>query len=268
MKKAVTIFALVCSVLNCLPVQAQILDTLVDVGSYKLHFIVFKGKGIPILFEAGGGEDATTWRNIIQPVADQTGTTLITYDRAGFGKSTFDTTRHGILNGITGLETGLKKLGYDGKIMLVAHSQGGLYAQLYACRHPDKVISAVLIDVTTTCFYDEKRLAATQQMIDRQNNDRSNLGVYYQGADFTSNIEQMRMFVFPIGIPVTDFVSEHPPFKDSVDINDWKRCHREFAAMSPIRSGIVAAGCGHFIFNDNPPLVIDAIVRRNRGHGF
>ena len=31
--------------------------------------------------------------------------------------------------------------------------------------------------------------------------------------------------------------------------------------MSPIRSGIVAAGCGHFIFNDNPPLVIDAIVK-------
>lgn len=240
------------------------MDTLVDVGGYTLHFIIFKGKGIPILFEAGGGEDATTWNKIIRPIAERTGTTLITYDRAGFGKSTFDTTRHGILHGVIGLETGLEKLGYRGNIMLVAHSQGGLYAQLYASRHSVKVKAAVLIDVTTTCFYDEQRLAATQQMINHQNTDRlksSNPGSFYQGADFSNNIEEMRMFPFPATIPVTDFVSDHPPFRDSSDINDWKRCHREFAAMSSNRTGILASGCGHFIFNDDPPLVINAIVK-------
>ncbi|MBN9381304.1 MAG: alpha/beta hydrolase [Chitinophagaceae bacterium] len=255
---------LVFVIFNCPSVQAQTIDTLIDVGGYKLHFNIIKGKGIPILFEAGGGEDATTWKKIIQPIADRIGTTLITYDRAGFGKSTFDTTRHGILNGMIGLEAGLKKLGYDGNIMLVAHSQGGLYTQLYASRRPDKVKAAVLIDVTTTCFYDKKRLAATQQMIDRQNTDKmkaSHPGSYYQGADFSSNIERMRKFAFPNTIPVTDFVSDHPPFQDSTDINDWKRCHREFAAASPRRTGILAAGCGHFIFNDNPPLVIDAVVK-------
>lgn len=244
--------------------QAQTLDTLIDVGGYKLHFNIIKGKGIPILFEAGGGEDATTWKKIIQPIALRTETTLITYDRAGFGKSTFDTTRHGILNGMIGLETGLKKLGYDGNIILVAHSQGGLYAQLYASRHPARVKAAVLIDVTTTCFYNKKRLVATQQMIDHQNTDNlkaSKPGIYYQGADFSNNIERMRKSPFPTSIPVTDFVSDHPPFQDNTDINDWKRCHREFAAASSNRTGIPASGCGHFIFNDNPPLVIDAIVK-------
>ena len=131
--KASTISILAFAVFYCFSTQAQTLDTLVDVGGYTLHFIIFKGKGIPILFEAGGGEDATTWNKIIRPVAERTATTLITYDRAGFGKST--------------------------------------------------------------------------------------------------------------------------------DINDWKRCHREFAAMSSNRTGILASGCGHFIFNDNPPLVIDAIVK-------
>jgi pimeloyl-ACP methyl ester carboxylesterase len=262
--KASPIFILAFAVFNCLSVQSQTLDTLVDVGGYKLHFVIFKGKGIPILFEAGGGEDATTWNKIIRPVARRTAATLITYDRAGFGKSTFDTTRHGIMNGMIGLETGLKKLGYDGNIMLVAHSQGGLYAQLYASRHPDKVKAAVLIDATTTCFYDEKRLAATQQMINHQNTDSlkaSKPGSYYQGADFSNNIEQMRKFTFPTTMPVTDFVSDFPPFKDSTDINDWKRSHREFAATSSNRTGILASGCGHFIFNDNPPLVINVIVK-------
>jgi pimeloyl-ACP methyl ester carboxylesterase len=111
--KASAISILLFVIFNCFSVQAQTIDTLIDVGGYKLHFDIIKGKGIPILFEAGGGEDATTWKKIIHPIAERTATTLITYDRAGFGKSTFDTARHGILNGMTGLETALKKLGYD-----------------------------------------------------------------------------------------------------------------------------------------------------------
>jgi pimeloyl-ACP methyl ester carboxylesterase len=259
---AISILAFI--IFACPTVQAQTIDTLVDVGGYQLHFKIIKGKGIPILFEAGGGEDATTWNKIIPPIADRTAATLIMYDRAGFGKSTFDTTRHGILNGILGLETGLRKLGYTGNMMLVAHSQGGLYAQLYASRHRDKVPAAVLIDVTTTCFYNEKRLAETQQIIDRKNTDIGKAaapGSYYQGADFSNNINLMRKFPFPNTIPLTDFVSDHPPFHDSADIEDWKRCHREFAAASAKRSGILATGCGHFIFNDDPPLVINAIAK-------
>ena len=85
---------------------SQNIDTLIDVGGYRLHFSIIRGKGTPILFEAGGGEDATTWGDLTKTIAEITQTTVISYDRAGFGKSTFDTTRHGILNGIIGLETG------------------------------------------------------------------------------------------------------------------------------------------------------------------
>ncbi len=243
---------------------SQTIDTLVDVGGYKLHFHIVKGKEMPILFEAGGGEDATTWKKILLPIANKTGATLIAYDRTGFGQSTFDTDKHGILNGIKGLETGLQKLGFNGNIMLVAHSQGGLYATLYASRHVDKVKAAVLIDITTACFYEKNRLAATQQSIDKKNNDslkRVRPGIYYQGADFSNNINFVRSISFPATIPVTDFVSEHTPFSNVKDSADWKRCHQEFVAIATNRRGIIAYKCGHFIFNDNPPLVINAIVR-------
>jgi hypothetical protein len=48
--------------------QCQTIDTLVDVG-YRLHFHIIKGKGMPILFEAGGGGDGIqrkikTWHPI------------------------------------------------------------------------------------------------------------------------------------------------------------------------------------------------------------
>lgn len=240
------------------------MDTLIDVGGCQLHFHIIQGKGIPILFEAGGGNDTTTWEKILYPIAVLTRTTLIAYDRAGFGKSTFDTTRHWILNGMIGLETGLRKLGYDGNIILVAHSLGGLYAQLYAFRHPERVKAALLIDVTSTCFYDEKRIAETQAKINQQNTDKvktSDPGSYYQGADFSANIEWMRKFPFPNTIPVTDFVADNDTFLDSTAMQDWKRCHREFVAASSNRTAILATGCGHFIFNDNPPLVINSIIR-------
>src|SRR6201986_5253813 len=101
--------------------QCQYIDTLVDVGCYRLHFHILKGKGMPILFEAGSGAGGDTWDTILKPIAAITGATLITYDRSGFEKSELDTSnqdldKHGILHSIEGLEIGLKKLGYSGNI--------------------------------------------------------------------------------------------------------------------------------------------------------
>jgi pimeloyl-ACP methyl ester carboxylesterase len=261
--KTILSYLITLAIFNSNKLYAQNIDTLVEVGGYRLHFNIIKGSGTPILFEAGGGDDATTWKNIIHPIADSTHATLITYDRAGFGKSTFDTARHGILNGIIGLETGLRKLGYDGNIILVAHSQGGLYATLFASRHANKVKAAVLIDATTSCFYEESRLASTQIDINEQIKKIKDLhpGSYYQGADFSNNINYVRSINFPKNIPVIDFVSDFPPFHDKKDTADWKSCHHAFVSMSASRTGIIAYGCGHFIFEDNPPLVINAIVR-------
>ena len=59
---------------------AQRLDTLVDVGGYKLHFNIFKGKGTPILFEAGSNAWSSDWDTILPAIYKVTGTTLITYD--------------------------------------------------------------------------------------------------------------------------------------------------------------------------------------------
>jgi len=35
------------------------IDTLINVGTYKLHFKILEGKEAPILFESGGGLDAS-----------------------------------------------------------------------------------------------------------------------------------------------------------------------------------------------------------------
>ena len=70
--------------------QSQTKDTLVNVGTHKLHFNILKGNGIPILFESGGGNDATVWNSILPSIHKITSATIITYDSAGHGKSTID----------------------------------------------------------------------------------------------------------------------------------------------------------------------------------
>jgi pimeloyl-ACP methyl ester carboxylesterase len=265
---------IVLSASGCMTASAQIpeIDTMVDAGGDHLHFHVIRGKGIPILFEAGGGDDGAVWNTILHSVAGITGATLITYDRAGFGQSQIvardqDAGRHGILNGIEELETGLKTIGHNGDIMLVAHSYGGFYSELYASRHPDLVKAAVLIDANHACWYTDAYTAG--MMKDLQSGmaklETENLGKYYQFANFAKTVAIMRKSAFPSSIPVIDLVSDHPPFEDAADRARWALCHKQFADAAPNREGVVAFGTGHYIFRDDPALVVDAIVKMYSG---
>jgi len=251
--------------------RCQYMDTLIDVGGYRLNFHIIKGKGMPILFEAGSGDVGEGWDIILKPLADITGATMITYDRAGFGKSELDTmnhdlNRHGILNGIEGLETGLKKMGYDGNIMLVACSFGGFCATLYAARHPAMVKAAVWIDINHVCWFTDAFVDT--EMKDRKTNAASiksrSLPLYYQQLNLQNTVELMKLTPFPATIPVIDLVSEFN-FPDSVSAARWRECHRQFVDAQPNRQGITAYGSGHVIFRDNPLLAITAIVKAYTG---
>ncbi|MFC4763426.1 alpha/beta fold hydrolase [Dyella koreensis] len=238
-------------------------DTMVDVGSYKLHFHVIKGHGTPILFESGGGDDETVWHDLLPPLADLTQTTLIAYDRPGFGKSGLDTNRHSIKDNLDDLEKGLKALGYDGKLILVAHSLGGFYATLYAARHPDAVQGAVLVDANLVCFFTPEHVAANEQPNEalRMKFKDSRPGLSYLYGEITSTVALMRQTPFPTRIPLIDIVSDKTPFRNDADIQLWKSCHRQFADEANNRQGIVANDAGHYVYKANPALVINAIAK-------
>jgi hypothetical protein len=218
------------------------IDRMVDVGGYRLHFQIIPGGGIPILFESGGGDDATVWKEMLQPVAAVTGSTVIAYDRAGFGKSETDRLHRGILNDVKGLETGLAKLGYSGEIMIVAHSAGGFYANLYASRHPQLVRTVVLLDANLVCFFTDEQLRKMQN------------------SDFESTIQVLRKTRFSPAIPVVDIVADRTLFDGTPEADRWRACHREFVAASSARRGITAYGSGHYVFIGSRQMVTSAIV--------
>jgi len=188
--------------------RCQTIDTLVDVGGYRLAFHIVKGKGMPILFDAGSGDDGSDFYPILKPIADVSGATLITYSRAGFGNSELDTTnqdidKHGVLNGVEGLEAGLRKLGYDGNIMLVACSYGNYLVTLYASRHPKLVKTAVLIDGVHVSFFTDAYVdnEMKERIRDTARLRNAGLAVYYQSLNLRNTVELMRRTPFPSKYP-------------------------------------------------------------------
>lgn len=247
--------------------QSKTIDTLVDVGNHKIHFKIVKGKGMPILFDAGGGNDGSVWNSILKPISEITNATLITYDRAGFGTSTIDTlqtddSKHGIISNIEDLEIGLKKLGYDKEIMLISHSYGGYLSTLYANRHPKLVKGIVLIDVNHSYFEDgyiEKMLATQDKLIPQWK--KNNKGIYYMSATIAETVKIMSKLSIPQTIPVVDFINGIPFYKTPEEIERWKNGHKKYVENNPNVTDITAYGCGHAIWLDNPPLVITAIAK-------
>ena len=223
--------------------KSQVIDTLINVGEYNLHFIIIPGNGTPILFEAGGGNDATIWKNITQPISQITGAAIITYDRPGLGKSSIDSAHTGFENDIRGLETALMKLGYQDKIMLVSHSLGGFYNTVYTARNPKKVKAIVFIDANHPSFFSEDQLNKMKA-----------------SQSYRNMVEMVRQNPLPSQIPVIDIVSEQTLFQGTPDADRWKACHAEFVAASPKRRGVVAYETGHYVFLSNRQLVINSIV--------
>lgn len=245
--------------------QSQNIDTLIDVGKYKLHLNVVKGKGIPMLFESGAGNDGSIWNGLLSPLHDSTGATLITYDREGFGKSELDTTDLNIISEIKGLEIALKKLGFTNKYFLVAHSLGGNYAMEFIDRNEKKVTGGVFIDIVSPCFMTEEKAMEIKKIFKDSLEviKKESLGFYYlvQNYEYTSKV--MREAARTIKTPLAIICSDTPPWHGS-DSAKWKKCLEIFAAGFSNRRYILAKKCGHFVFIDNPNLVINEIIRQYR----
>ena len=246
---------------------AQRLDTLVNIGGYKMHFNIIKGKGTPILFEAGSGNDGSVWNDLLERIYKVTGTTLITYDRSGFGKSNLNPSKSedsefGILNGIEELEIGLEILGFSDETILVSHSYGAFYNSLYAERHPDLVKSIVLIDGSTNTFWNDELLEMYHAKTVKKEDYPQNMGMYYLVKNYRETVKIMKTVEYSPKIPIINIYSENP-FSDVPEMytNRWIKLHEEFAKIGPNVINIVAHGSAHYIFRDNPSLVINAIIK-------
>jgi pimeloyl-ACP methyl ester carboxylesterase len=120
------------------------IEKMVDIGTHHLHAVV-AGEGMPtVIIDGGIGAGSEEYRTLQERLAAKT--TVVTYDRAGYGLS-----EPGPLPRDSGTEAGelralLHKMGVARPYVLVGHSLGGLNMEVYAHRYPDEVAGMVLLD--------------------------------------------------------------------------------------------------------------------------
>jgi pimeloyl-ACP methyl ester carboxylesterase len=117
---------------------------MVDVGGHSLH-IKCVGQGSPtVVLDGGSGEMSADWVLVQREVSATT--RVCAYDRAGMGWSEVGPEPRDARRISGELHALLAEAGIEGPYVLVGHSFGGLYAQTYAARYPDKVAGVALVD--------------------------------------------------------------------------------------------------------------------------
>jgi pimeloyl-ACP methyl ester carboxylesterase len=153
---------------------------IVDVGGRALHINVL-GKGSPVvILEAGIAASSLSWALVTKQVAAFT--TVVTYDRAGFGWS--DPAPHPCtaLDAARDLALLLDKAELPGPFVLVGHSFGGLIVRVFEQQYPARVAGLVLVDPVSRSEWreaDEKRrrMLARGVMLSRRGALLARIGV-------------------------------------------------------------------------------------------
>ena len=242
-------------------VNAQLLDTILDARPYQLHFKVLKGKKPPILFESGGGQDASQWDSIAAVVHQRLQATVITYDRAGFGQSSFDTAGYTILQEIKSLELALHQFGYsDINLLLVGHSLGAFYNRVYAARHPTQVKGIILIDPRIPSYADMRSARTYFQGLNRKDYEAQYMSLYYLLARMELTSDYVRQVALPASIPLLDIMAENGPFSDANENERFKADQRNLVRGHGNRRLVYIEGTSHNIPHDKPALIIEQIM--------
>lgn len=112
----------------------------------KVEYVA-KGQGAPaVVFENGLGGRLDWWSKVLPPLAAET--TVFAYNRPGIGASSPASTVRDGTTIVEELRATLQAKDIKPPYVLVGHSIGGLYTQLFARLHPDEVAGMVLVDST------------------------------------------------------------------------------------------------------------------------
>ncbi len=113
-------------------------------GTRRLNLFC-QGTGSPtVILDAGTGGSTLDWREVQGEIARFT--SVCSYDRAGYGFSDGPTRPSDAHNAVDDLHRLVVRAGLRTPLILVGHSNGGIYAALYAKRFPRDVAGMVLVD--------------------------------------------------------------------------------------------------------------------------
>ena len=234
-------------------------------GDYALHTVA-EGEGdVTVLFESGNGNDGTVWEDMAARLSDA-GVRTIRYDRAGLGQSaprpgeTYDINRE-----VAALRRLLDACGAGEDILVVAHSYGGMVANLLAA-NDDRVKAMLLLDATNP---DTETPARVERLMSLYRPRYDEVRAYDQSlADHIIPLMEawgqtaatVRGAEIPLGIPIYLLV-RGVAGSDEDNLEEWQDGMKSFAARSDMRFVQIAPGMGHHVARERPDWVEASAVQ-------
>lgn len=108
--------------------------------------LIIKPNTAPVIFENGLSGRMEWWKEVIPEISKEA--TTFAYNRPGYGNSDPVSTPRDGLHIVEELRKLLRSKDLKPPYILVGHSMGGLYMQLFARRYPDEVSALILVDST------------------------------------------------------------------------------------------------------------------------
>lgn len=240
---------------------------MVSNNGHNLAFHVTPGHLPAIVLDAGGGLDSSEWAGLVPGLAAETGSMIITYDRAGLGASDDVAGPWKVEDAVSDLDAGLRQLGVTRDVILVAHSEAGEIATNFVRDHPGVVAGAVLVDANLPGFFTDDQIARIEtanqaqiQVLEQQPSTRQTRQLLAVAADYGPDHRAYHQLSWPQTVPVTVIVSAKTPFESSdADAQRWRDAQAAFAAAASNRRLVVAEGSSHDVPADRPDVVARAV---------
>jgi len=216
------------------------------------------GDGPTVVFEAGLGMDWTPWDQVASEVAEHA--RVFAYSRPGYGASDAPTTPRDPATIVEELRALLTSQGYAPPYLLVGHSMGGTYMELFAKAHPDEIAGVVLVDPRHRDFLETCEAAHLDQCGIPESTlltqSPTVIAEYRAFAAASAEIEAAGPFGdYPVRV-LTATVHPVSPAREAL----WQSMLAALAAEAADGEQIIVAGSGHVMQLDRPDVVADTIL--------
>lgn len=220
---------------------------LVDIGGYRLHINCMGKESPTVILEAGLACDSGSWLTVPSEIAKVA--RVCSYDRAGLGWSDPGPKPRTSQQMVNELHTLLAKAEIQSPYVLVGHSFGGYHIRLYASHYPDEVVGMVLVDAN---HHDQEKHMSFDP-VEAAEANRNAEGVRIPEDFFESANQVRRAAPLPdIPLVVLSAGRDRPEW--------WMELQKDLPNIVPTKGRyILAEESGHWIQNDQPELVTEAI---------
>ncbi|SMD41105.1 Pimeloyl-ACP methyl ester carboxylesterase [Bacillus sp. JKS001846] len=233
-------------------------ETFVQLNGFKL-FAKFYGdkKNKPtVIMDAGYGDYSKAWKSIVSEIS--TLTEVLVYDRAGLGKSEKSPNPRTSIYMIKELKEVLIQLNIKPPYILVGHSFGGVNARMYTSEYPQEVAGILLVDSTPEAYRERFLPTMSKEFQDAYNKQFVCEGTY---EEFMESLKQLKDSRRKMNVPLIVISAGKKAHYSEESQGLWNEMQKEILQISPNGEFIIAKNSAHYIQNDEPEVVVNAVKR-------